>query len=77
MIRRIYCNVYVCILNMQHVNKTPAYFQYYFKWASYRTFELKNYIKILKWNSDDELGILENNSYFGCFSSFNKAKNDS
>ena len=30
MIQRIFCNIYVCNLNLQHVNKTPVCLQYIF-----------------------------------------------
>ena len=29
-IQRIICNIYVCNLNLQHVNKTPVCLQYIF-----------------------------------------------
>ena len=42
---KVCSNAYVCILNIQYVNKVPAGLQYYFMWASYRMVEQKKLYK--------------------------------
>ena len=45
----------MCILNIQHVNRTPACLQYYFM----RELQTEKNIKMLKHKINDELEILE------------------
>ena len=57
--RRIICNVYVCILSMQHVNKTPTCLQYYFLRELCIEQSNRKNIKMSKSKNDDELEISE------------------